>query len=110
MCPMSQSRRTTKKKQIKSPAFNVKLFLDSTGVGRKVNENRANDVLFTQGRPAKSVMYLQEGGVKLTVVNEAGKEAVVAILGPGDFLGEGCLAGELLCMATAMAIGPTTVF
>ena len=109
MCPSSQSRRTTKKKQTKSPAFNVKMFLDSTGVGRRVSKFRANDVLFTQGSPAKTVMYIQEGGVKLTVVNEAGKEAVVAILGPGDFLGEGCLAGELLCMATATAIAPTTV-
>jgi CRP-like cAMP-binding protein len=54
-------------------------------------------------------MYIQEGGVKLTVLNEVGKEAVVAILGPGDFFGEGCLAGQLICMATATAIAPTTV-
>jgi CRP/FNR family cyclic AMP-dependent transcriptional regulator len=54
-------------------------------------------------------MYIQEGGVKLTVVNETGKEAVVAILGPGDFFGEGCLAGQSNCMATATAIAPTTV-
>jgi CRP/FNR family cyclic AMP-dependent transcriptional regulator len=53
-------------------------------------------------------LYIQEGGVKLTVVNESGKEAVVAILGPGDFLGEGCLAGEQVCMATATAVTPTT--
>jgi len=54
-------------------------------------------------------MYIQEGGVKLTVVNETGKEAVVAILGPGDFFGEGCLAGQSVYMATATAIAPTTV-
>src|SRR5256885_12323811 len=54
-------------------------------------------------------MYIQEGGVKLTVVNETGKEAVVAILGPGDFFGEGCLAGQSVCMATATTIAPTTV-
>jgi CRP-like cAMP-binding protein len=54
-------------------------------------------------------MYIQEGGVKLTVVNEAGKEAVVAILQRGDFLGEGCLAGQSICMATATSIAPTTV-
>jgi CRP/FNR family cyclic AMP-dependent transcriptional regulator len=54
-------------------------------------------------------MYIQEGGVKLTVVNETGKEAVVAILGPGDFFGEGCLAGQSICMATATSITPTTV-
>jgi CRP/FNR family cyclic AMP-dependent transcriptional regulator len=54
-------------------------------------------------------MYIQEGGVKLTVVNETGKEAVVGILGSGDFFGEGCLAGQSVCMATATAIAPTTV-
>ena len=54
-------------------------------------------------------MYIQEGGVRLTVVNETGKEAVVAILGPGDFFGEGCLAGQSICMATASTISPTTV-
>jgi CRP/FNR family cyclic AMP-dependent transcriptional regulator len=107
MRPTPQSGRTPKKKQAKSPAFNVRLFLDSAGVGRKVEKFRANETLFTQGSPAKRVMYIQEGGVKLTVVNESGKEAVVAILGPGDFLGEGCLAGELVCMATATAVTPT---
>ena len=50
--------------------------------------------VFTQGDPATSVLYIQKGGVKVTVVNEAGKEVVVAILGPGDFLGDGCLAGQ----------------
>ena len=54
-------------------------------------------------------MYVREGGVKLTVVHDTGKEAVVAILGPGDFFGEGCLAGQSTCMATATAIAPTTV-
>jgi len=55
------------------------------------------------------VKYIQEGGVKLAVVNAAGKEAVVAILGPGDFFGEGCLAGQPVCMATAVAIEPTSI-
>ena len=109
MCPTSQASRTIKKKRTKNSGFNVKSFLDSAGVGRKVTKYRANEALFTQGSPAKTVMYIQEGGVKLTVVNESGKEAVVAILGPGDFLGEGCLAGELQCVATATAIAPTTV-
>jgi CRP-like cAMP-binding protein len=54
-------------------------------------------------------MYIREGGVKLTVVNEPGREAVVAILGPGDFFGEGCLAGQSICIATATAIAVTTV-
>jgi len=54
-------------------------------------------------------MYIQNGGVKLTVVNEVGKEAVVGILGPGDFFGEGCLAGQRICMGTATAITPTSI-
>ena len=104
-----RAKRTSKKAPPKNTAFDVKSFLDSSGVGRKVEKFRANETLFTQGTPAKTVMYIQDGGVKLTVVNESGKEAVVAILGPGDFLGEGCLVGELVCMATATAIAPTTV-
>jgi CRP-like cAMP-binding protein len=65
--------------------------------------------VFTQGDPATSVLYIQKGAVKLTVVNEAGKEAVVAILGPGDFCGEGCLAGQLLRVSTAATIEPSTI-
>jgi CRP/FNR family cyclic AMP-dependent transcriptional regulator len=87
----------------------VKSFLDTAGLGRKVGEFRGKETVFVQGNPAKSVMYLQEGGVRLSVVNESGKEAVVAILGPGDFFGEGCLAGQSTCMTTATTIGITTV-
>jgi CRP-like cAMP-binding protein len=87
----------------------VKLFLDSAGLGRKVEQFRGKKTVFAQGDPAKKVMYIQEGGVRLTVVNESGKEAVVAILGPGDFFGEGCLAGQSVCIATATTIAPTTV-
>jgi CRP/FNR family transcriptional regulator, cyclic AMP receptor protein len=101
--------RSRKKASLKSPAFDVKLFLDSAGLGRKVGKFRGKETVFAQGDLAKNVMYIQEGGVKLTVVNEAGKEAVVAILGPGDFFGEGCLAGQSICMATATAIAPTSV-
>jgi CRP-like cAMP-binding protein len=97
-------RRSRKKASLRSPAFDVKLFLDSAGLGRKVGKFRGKETAFAQGDPAKNVMYIQEGGVKLTVVNETGKEAVVAILGPGDFFGEGCLAGQSVCMATATAI------
>jgi len=102
-------RRSRKKVSLGGPAFDVRLFLDSTGLGRKVGKYRGKETVFAQGDPAKNVMYIQEGGVKLTVVNETGKEAVVAILGPGDFFGEGCLAGQSVCMATATAIAPTTV-
>ena len=87
----------------------MKLFLDSAGLGRRLEKFRAKQIVFTQGDPAKNVIYIQEGGVKLSVVNKIGKEAVVAVLGPGDFLGEGSLAGQSVCMATATAIAPTTV-
>src|SRR2546426_12394810 len=101
--------RSPKKANARSTVFDVELFLDSAGLRRTVDKFRRKETVFAQGDPAKNVMYIQEGGVKLSVVNETGKEAVVAILGPGDFFGEGCLAGQSICMATATAIAPTTV-
>jgi CRP/FNR family cyclic AMP-dependent transcriptional regulator len=97
------------KKRKQKRAFDAQAFLDSAGVARKVTEFKSAEVVYVQGDAAKSVMYLQSGGVKLTVVNELGKEAVVAILGPGDFFGEGCLAGQSVRMGTATAITPSTV-
>jgi CRP/FNR family transcriptional regulator, cyclic AMP receptor protein len=97
------------KKLKQTLAFDAQAFLDTAGVSRKVKELKRAEVLYAQGDAAKSVMYLQSGGVKLTVVNEVGKEAVVAILGPGDFFGEGSLAGQPVRMGTATAITPSTV-
>lgn len=85
-------------------AFDAKAFLDAAGVARKVKEVKKAEVIYSQGEAAKNVMYLQEGGVKLSVVNGVGKEAVVAILGSGDFFGEGCLAGQTVRMGTATSI------
>ena len=96
-------------KQTKTSGFDAQVFLDSAGVARKVVEFQKNATIFTQGSASKHVMYIQMGGVKLSVVNEVGKEAVVAMLGRGDFFGEGCLAGQKICMASATAISPTTV-
>jgi len=90
-------------------AFKAQGFLDSAGLGRDVCKFRRKETVFSQGDSAKNVMYIQEGGVKLTVVHETGKEAVLSMLGPGDFFGEGCLAGQSICMATATTIAPTTV-
>src|SRR5271157_4610877 len=104
-----QVSRYPKKAISRSPAFDLKLFLDSAGLGRKVVKFQGKETVFAQGDPARNVLHIQEGGVKLSVINESGKEAVVAILGPGDFFGEGCLAGQSICMATATAIAPTTV-
>jgi len=97
------------KKLKQKRAFDAQAFLDSSGVARKVTEFKKADVVYAQGDAAKSVMYIQSGGVKLTVVNEVGKEAVVAILGPGDFFGEGSLAGQSVRMGTATAITPSVV-
>jgi CRP/FNR family transcriptional regulator, cyclic AMP receptor protein len=88
--------------------FNAQDFLDSAGVARKVQEFAKKETVFSQGDPSKSVFYIQKGGVRLSVVNETGKEAVVAVLGPGDFFGEGCLAGQPLRIGTATAITVTT--
>jgi len=90
-------------------AFNAQDFLDSAGVARKVVEFGKKEPIFSQGDPCKNVLYIQKGGVRLSVVNETGKEAVVAVLGPGDFFGEGCLAGQPRRIGTATAITPTTV-
>jgi CRP/FNR family transcriptional regulator, cyclic AMP receptor protein len=99
----------SKTKLKKKLAFDAQAFLDSAGVARKVNEFKKMEVVYAQGDAALSVMYIQEGGVKLTVVNEVGKEAVVAILAAGDFFGEGCLAGQSVRIGTATAITPCTV-
>jgi len=88
----SNTRFKTKLEE--TQAFDAQAFLDSAGVARKVVEYVSNEAVFTQGDPATSVLYIQKGGVKLAVVNEVGKEAVIAILGPDDFFGEGCLAGN----------------
>jgi CRP/FNR family transcriptional regulator, cyclic AMP receptor protein len=102
------SRLINTKSQKKKDTFNVQAFLDSAGVSRKVQEFRRNEIIFRQGDPSKNVMYIQKGGVKITVVNEVGKEAVVAILEAGHFFGEGCLAGLPFRMATATAITSMT--
>jgi CRP/FNR family cyclic AMP-dependent transcriptional regulator len=99
----------SKRKSRDKLAFDAQTFLDSAGVSRKVKEFKRAEGIYAQGDAASSVMYLQTGGVKLTVINEVGKEAVIAILGPGDFFGEGALAGQSVRMGTATAITPTSV-
>jgi len=84
--------------------FNPKLFLSKVSGGHTVSGYRKNETIYVQGDPADSVFYIQQGKAKVTVLSEQGKEAVVALLGPGDFLGEGCLAGQSRRMATASAL------
>jgi CRP/FNR family cyclic AMP-dependent transcriptional regulator len=87
----------------------VQAFLDSAGVQRTIRKFEAKETVFAQGEPANRVIYIQEGGVKLTVVSGSGKEVVLAVLGPTDFVGEGCLAGQSVCFATATTVAPSTL-
>src|SRR2546430_2693396 len=82
------------------PSFDPKSFLAKVGEGRSIGRYRKGQVVFSQGEPADAVFYVQRGKVKVTVVSEQGKEAVVAILGVSDFVGEGCLAGQPRRIAT----------
>ena len=95
-------------KAVGKNVFNAQDFLDSAGVARMVTEFRKKQIIYSQGDPGQNVLYIQKGAVRLSVVNETGREAVVAVLGPGDFFGEGCLAGQPLRIGTATAIAPTT--
>jgi CRP/FNR family transcriptional regulator, cyclic AMP receptor protein len=92
-----------------SNSFDAQEFLDTSGVSRKVVDYHRGESIYTQGDAADSVLYVQKGGVKLSVVNGSGKEAVVAMFGPTDFFGEGCMAGQTIRMGTAKAITPTTL-
>ncbi len=90
-------------------SFDAQTFLDTAGVSRKVLEFRRGESIYSQGDAAETVMYIQKGGVRLSVVNGSGKEAVVAMFGPTDFFGEGCMAGQTVRMGTANAVTPTTL-
>ena len=92
-----------------TPPFNAQAFLDSAGVERRIVEFRRGEVIFSQGDPSDLVMYIQQGGVKLSVLSKTGREAVVAMLGPGEFFGEGCLAGQPVRMGGATAVMSSTI-
>jgi CRP/FNR family cyclic AMP-dependent transcriptional regulator len=89
--------------------FDVKTFLATVNGGRTISKYRENQIIFSQGDPADSVFYVQEGKVKVTVLSEQGKEAVVAIHGKGDFFGEGCLTGQLRRLATVSALAESSI-
>ena len=98
-----------KAKERPKPAFDLKMFLSKTQGARTRADHDENGVIFSQGDPADAVFYIHKGKVKLTVLSRQGKEAVVAILGAGDFFGEGCLAGQSLRMATAVALSGCSI-
>ena len=93
----------------RKPAFNAQSFLDSAGLSKQIINYAKGAVVFSQGDRCKSVLYVQAGAVKLSVVSKGGREAVVAMLGAGEFFGEGCLAGQAVRMGTATAAASSTI-
>jgi len=91
------------------PVFDAHDYLESVGLAKQARKFGRNAPVFRQGDAAEHVMYIQSGAVKLSVVSEAGREAVVAMLSPGDFFGEGCLAGQRLRMGSATAVTPSAI-
>jgi CRP/FNR family cyclic AMP-dependent transcriptional regulator len=89
--------------------FSAQEFLDSAGLSKKIVDYRRDETIYVQGDRSESVMYIQAGGVKLSVVSKSGREAVVAMLGPGDFFGEGSLAGQTIRIGSATAITPSSI-
>src|SRR5204863_3556757 len=89
--------------------FNARAFLESAGMSKTITEYGRDERVFTQGDACDHVFYIQSGGIKLSVMSKNGREAVVAMLGPGDFFGEGCLAGQPVRMGSATAITPSVI-
>ena len=96
-------------KKSKTQSLEPQTFLDTSGVARRVAEFQKDEQIYNQGDAAKSVMFIQKGNVKFSVVSATGKVAVLAMLGPNDFFGEGCMAGQSVRMGTATAITPTSI-
>ena len=90
-------------------SFDIRAFLTSSGAGKSIGEYGRNETIFTPGDTCETVLYVQSGGVKLSVRSDDGVEAVVATLGPGEFFGEGCLAGQPVRIGSATAITPSTI-
>jgi len=102
--------RTTSRTGTKAvPALSPRTFLDSPDIAKTMIEYRRGETIFTQGDPSEDVLYIQTGGVKLSVLSKAGREAVVALLGPGEFFGEACLADQPTRMGSATAITPSEI-
>jgi len=100
---------TTPRDDLTAHDFNAQAFLDSAGLAKTIVQYGRDEVIFTQGDTSEHVLYVQSGGVKLSVLSKTGKEAVVAMLGPGDFFGEGCLAGQPVRMGSATAMTPSAI-
>ena len=103
----AKARRTQSSEPL--PAFDAQAFLKSAGAARRLATYPKGKIVFSQGQPSDAVMYIQKGGIKISVLSRTGKEAVVAMLSPGDFFGEGALTGQPIRLGTATATSPTTV-
>src|SRR6266849_10739293 len=106
---MGATPKPAKQHKTVLPPFDPQAFLATVGADRAIIQCPKDYKIFYQGDPADSVFYIQEGRVKLKVKSKQGKEAVIAILGAGDFLGEMCLNGETVCLLTATAIAPSSI-
>jgi CRP/FNR family transcriptional regulator, cyclic AMP receptor protein len=102
--PKSRPKQKTNHKTAKDLLFNPAVFLATAAVGRDISKHAKKDVIFAQGEDAKAVFYIKKGKVKIAVLSKEGKEAVVALLGPDEFFGEGCLIGQPKRLATASAL------
>lgn len=103
---MSSTRKKTARPA--GPAFDAESFLETAGISKKIVEYRPLATIFSQGDPSDTILYIQKGAVRLSVLSHSGKEAIVGMLGPGDFLGEGALAGQRVRIGTARAVSTTT--
>jgi CRP-like cAMP-binding protein len=105
--PKRKARRAQSRQE--RPAFDAQAVLESAGAARRVVSYPKGKIVFSQGQPSDAVLYIQKGSIKISVLSRTGKEAVVAMLGPGDFVGEGALTGQSIRIGTATATMPTTV-
>ena len=103
---LESTEKTTAKPKV---GFRLNRFLSEAGTGRTIAAFPAGKVIFSQGDPANAIFYIQEGKIKITVVSSSGKEAVIAVLGAGDFFGEGCLKTQVLRMSTASAMADCSI-
>src|SRR6185503_12070475 len=106
---MSRAKAYRAEPREKRTVFDTAAFLKSTGATRRVATYPKGQIVFSQGQPSDAVMYIQKGGIKISVLSRTGKEAVVAMLGPRDFFGEGALTGQSIRIGTATATALTTV-
>src|SRR5947209_19400107 len=106
---MGATPKPAKQHKTVLPPFDPQAFLATVGADRTITQCPKDFKIFSQGDPADSVFYIQQGRVKLKVKSKQGKEAVIAILGGGEFLGEACLIGQTVCLATAVTIVPSTI-